>query len=154
MVVYRISSSTYADDLSGVGAGLYGGRWNPIGMNVVYTSGSISLASLEYLVHNFHILNTKNVALVKIEIEDDLPIYELDEDDLPFDWQEKTYTPQSTQNIGRDVFESNKHYLLKVPSAIVPNEYNVLLNPRHEVHINTQIVETIDPFVIDERLSF
>ncbi len=153
MKLYRITSSKYAGDLSGVGAGLYGGRWNPVGINLLYTSGSISLASLEFLVHNLHILSSKTMALLVLEVDLGGGIEELQEAELPNDWQDKTYTPQSTQRLGRNFFQENEHYLLKVPSAIVPLEYNFLLNPLHPAHNSTKIIRKIDPFVIDERFG-
>ena len=152
MLVYRISRSRYADDLSGTGAGLYGGRWNPVGISLLYTSGSISLSCLEYLVHNFHVMASEEICLTKIQIPDTDAIRHVDAKELPADWKEKTYLPQSTQSIGRQFFEQGKHYLLKVPSAIVPDEFNYLLNPVHPLHKQTKIKDHITPFVIDERL--
>ncbi len=152
MLLYRICNQKYAHDLSGQGAALYGGRWNPRGMPMVYTAGSTSLAYLEYLVHNLHVLSTKAVCLVKIRINPGTDPETLEQGALPHDWQEKTYTPQSTQNMGERFLTGNKAYVLKVPSAIVSDEFNFLLNPSHPDHDLTSIEECIDPFVIDERL--
>jgi len=151
MFVYRINKREFIKDLNGTGAGLFGARWNPRGMNMLYTSGSVSLASLEYLVHNYHILSRNNVALAKIEINTD-SINELSKKDLPKDWNENTYTPQSTQQIGASFLSRAEHYILKVPSAIVPMEFNYLLNPLHPEHRSTVVKEIIDPFEIDDRL--
>ncbi len=152
MVLYRISSQKYALDLSGRGAALYGGRWNPQGMPMVYTAGSISLACLEYLVHNYHVLSTKSVCLTKIRTRSDTTYDSLEEGSLPHDWQEKSYTPQSTQALGGQFLRENTSYMLKVPSAIVPSEFNYLLNPSHPGHDLTSVEECLDSFVIDERL--
>jgi len=152
MLVYRISHKRYVNDLAGTGAGLFGGRWNPIGLNLIYTAGSISLATLEYLVHNLHLISKNEVCLAKIQIEDKAPIEGLNLKDLPPDWSEKTYTPQSTQQIGERFIQTGKNYILKVPSAIVPDEFNLLLNPTHSWHQKTKIVEIIDPFRFDARL--
>jgi len=153
MVVYRITRNIHSDDLSGTGSALYGGRWNPIGTRFLYTSGSISLAYLEYLANNIHMLNTKPVALVKIEIPDDSPISTVKLKDLPTDWDEKTYTPQSTQKIGLSFLEKKKYHALKVPSAIVPEEVNYLLDPSHRNHQKVRIIDKIDPFVMDARFG-
>ncbi len=152
MIVYRISRRIYSKDLSGVGAGLYGGRWNPPGINLLYTAGSISLCYLEYLAHNIHLLINQEVCLIKIEVNDPVPILEPDFHSLPHDWDEKSYTPQSTMKYGSELVIENKHYLLKVPSAIVPQEFNYLLNPNHEEHSQTKVIEIIDPFKIDARM--
>jgi len=152
MEVYRISSKRYADDLSGIGAGLYGGRWNPKGLNMVYTAGSISLACMEYLVHNIHLMASKEICLSKIQISETAPVLHINEKQLPADWNEKSYLPITTQNIGQENFEKGINYVLKVPSVIVPDESNYLLNPYHEYHDKTSIVEQIFPFTMDERL--
>lgn len=152
MEVYRISSEKYANDLSGIGAGLYGGRWNPKGLNVVYTAGSISLACMEYLVHNIHLIISKEICLSKIQISDAVPIGYINKKELPSDWNEKSYLPITTQSIGQEYLEKGIKYGLKVPSVIVPEEFNYLLNPHHDLHNKTRIIEQISPFTIDERL--
>tara|TARA_A100000171_G_scaffold48792_1_gene56764 strand:+ start:613 stop:1083 length:471 start_codon:yes stop_codon:yes gene_type:complete len=152
MLVYRISKQIYANDLSGTGAGLYGGRWNPKGVSLVYTAGSTSLACLEYLVHNFHVMEKQEICLSEIFVTDDSSIEEVSLNDLPADWQTKKYTPLTTQKIGFNFFHRAEAYLLKVPSAIVPNEFNLLLNPSHKFHRETYIFNQITPFSFDERL--
>jgi RES domain-containing protein len=151
MLVYRISSRNYVRDLSGTGAGLYGGRWNPVGIRLLYTTGSISLACLEYLAHNFHVLASQDICLAKIRINQH-SVETLTTRDLPEGWNEKSYLPASTQKIGADFATRAQAYLIKVPSAIVPDEYNFLLNPLHPHHEYTVIEKLIDPFVLDGRL--
>lgn len=152
MLIYRISSLKYANDLSGNGAGLYGGRWNPRGINLLYTASNISLACLEYLAHNFHVMQTANICLSKIEIPDNSLIHEVTKDELPKNWRERSYEPFTTQQIGLAFFERAQSYILKVPSAIVPDEFNYLLNPLHLEHKETTIQEQITPFQLDARL--
>ncbi len=152
MFVYRISKEEYINDLSGIGAGLHGGRWNPKGLNMVYTSGSIALASLEYLVHNYHLLSTTTVCLAKIAIGMPKKIIEYQPDELPKDWNVQMNSLMKTQNMGKKFLQEQNSYVLKVPSAVVPGEFNYLLNPTHLHHANTNIVEIIDPFVFDQRL--
>ena len=137
--------------MSGIGAGLYGGRWNPKGINLVYTSSSIALASLEYLVHNYHILSTAEVCLAKISIGSPSSIIEYEAKKLPRDWMQMKEL-QATQQIGKEFYLRQDDYILKVPSAVVPLEFNLLLNPQHEHHTRTKVVEVIDPFVFDQRL--
>jgi len=153
MILYRIARSIHAEDLLGTGSALFGGRWNPIGTNMLYTSGSLSLAYLEYLAHNMHILNSKPVALVKIEVPEISPILNLKSEDLPVDWNNKSYTPQSTQEIGADFISKKSYHILKVPSVIVKEESNYLLNPLHPDHKHVKIIEKTDPFEMDSRLG-
>ena len=152
MHVYRISKKVHINDLSGIGAGLYGGRWNPKGINLVYTSSSIALASLEYLVHNYHLLSTAEICLAKIKIGTPKPVQELQIKDLPLEWNLQMKELQATQQIGKEFYLKQSDYILKVPSAVVPQEFNVLLNPLHKHHAHTKVVEIIDPFVFDQRL--
>ncbi len=152
MFVYRISKKFYCNDLSGIGGGLYGGRWNPRGINMVYTASSIALASLEFLVHNYHLLSTAEICLVKIEVASPLSIVEYPINELPKDWNLQLNHQYATQNIGKAFCLKGDKYMLKVPSAIVPDEFNLLLNPLHTHHTLTKVVEVIDPFVFDQRL--
>jgi RES domain-containing protein len=151
MIVYRICSTAYANDLNGTGASLFGGRWNPEGLSLLYTASSISLSYLEYLAHNIHILSPMKISLVKIEIDDKSKIQEIDSVTLPADWRSMAYMPALTQKLGKDFITSRLSYVLKVPSAIVPDEYNYLLNPLHPDHKSTYVKEQIDSFEIDKR---
>ena len=152
MLVYRICKQLYANDLSGTGAGLYGGRWNPKGTNLLYTTGSISLACLEYMVHNISLMAPKDICLSVIDIVEDSEVYALDIARLPTGWNEKSLLPLPTQQIGADFIKEGKTHILKVPSAIVPGEFNYLLNPLHALHRKIQIVKQIVPFELDNRL--
>jgi len=152
MIAYRISKKAYIKDLSGFGAGMYGGRWNPIGIKMVYTSGSIALATLEYLVHNFHLLSTAEICLAKIEIGNPFPISEIENSDLPSGWNKQMQQHIYTQRKGREFILNSNDYILSVPSAVVPGEYNLLLNPHHQNHKQTKITKVIDPFVFDQRI--
>jgi len=152
MLIYRISRSIYSEDLSGKGSGLYGGRWNPKGINLLYTAGSISLACMEYLVHNIPIMGSEDICLTKIEISKTAGIQQVDRELLANDWNEKSYLSSTTQAIGQIFFETGLNYVLKVPSAIIPDEFNYLLNPLHPAYHETKIIEQIDPFIMDERL--
>ena len=152
MFVYRISKKPYINDLSGIGAAMYGGRWNPIGINMVYTSGSIALATLEYLVHNFHLLSTAEICLAKIEIGKTSSILEINNSELPLGWNRQMNLQNNTQQMGKDFYLKRTPYILKVPSPVVPGEFNLLLNPQHKHHAYTKVVEVIDPFTFDQRI--
>ncbi len=70
---------------------------------------------------------------------------------IPDKWDEKTFIPLSTQTQGADFAKDNKYYVLKVPSAIISEEFIYLLNPNHQDHQNSKILEIIDPFNLDAR---
>ncbi len=133
MIVYRIEREKYLDTtLSGIGASLTKGfRWNSLNTRLVYTSESRSLATLEVTVHLdlSEDLPTDRY-YVEIEIPDDLTILEVSLEDLPDDWNAKP-PGITTQTIGDDFVAENQAAILKVPSAIVPGEYNYFINPAH-----------------------
>ncbi|MVN89556.1 RES family NAD+ phosphorylase [Mucilaginibacter aquatilis] len=148
MLLYRISKCTYIDDLSGTGARLYGGRWNNIGRAMVYTASSRSLAVLEVLVHLPPTLIPDNFCQITLDVPDDTEV--LDMDALPRNWQDYP-EPSSLKSLGDAFLKTNKHLLLKVPSAIVKEEFNYLINPLHPKARHIKIVDQKN-FTFDERL--
>lgn len=135
MLLWRLASDTpsyEAHDLTGKGAEITGGRWNRPGKPVVYCASTIALAALETVVH----LNTKtlplNRFLVRIEVPDACwaAMQTHDAASLPVGWQA---IPEGrvSLDIGDAWLASRSSLLLRVPSVIVPEEANVLLNPRH-----------------------
>ena len=150
MIVYRLTKSKYANDLSGKGAELAGGRWNSKGVALVYTGESRALCTAELAVHIPLGILPDNYVLVGINIPEDCVISKINKDDLDPDW--KLYPhPDSTQNIGDHFVSENRYLVLKVPSAVVPGDYNWLINPAHKDAHNIKIIETV-PFEFDERL--
>jgi RES domain-containing protein len=149
MIVFRLSGSRYAEDLSGKGAELYGGRWNRKGTPVVYTASSRALAMAEVAVH-LHIQKIpKNMVMVETYIPEDsitsLPFQELNKD-----WEKFPYSIQ-TQNLGNEFVQENRFLGLKVPSAVVTGDFNFLINPRH-VEIQKIKIVNISPFRFDSRI--
>ena len=148
MILYRIAKRPYAD-LSGTGARLFGGRWNSEGRSMVYLTSSRSLAVLEALVH----LSPTNLPLDFCIMTIDAPdnFAEIKVDQLPSNWDEYP-EPNSLKHIGNDFLLKQKHLLLKVPSAIVKEEFNYLLNPLHPKAELVKII-SITPFAFDQRLT-
>lgn len=133
MLVFRIEREKYLDvTLSGIGASLTKGfRWNSLNTRLVYTSESRSLATLEVMVHlDLSEDLPSDRYYVEIEIPDDLTILEVSSEDLPDDWDSKP-PGITTQTIGDDFVAESQAAILKLPSAIVPGEYNYLINPGH-----------------------
>lgn len=133
--VWRIATDTKdyeADDLSGKGAEITGGRWNDKGAPLVYTSTNRALAALETIVH----LNSGglplNRYLVEIVIPDDVwnAAEEIDHTTAPVGWDADPAS-RTSSDFGTRWARAATSLLLRVPSVIVPEESNVLINPRH-----------------------
>ncbi|MCD8540901.1 MAG: RES family NAD+ phosphorylase [Leadbetterella sp.] len=124
MKVYRISKNEYAHDLTGTGARLFGGRWNHINVPCLYTAGSAALAVLEYSVNVNVAFVPRRLSLAVFEIEEKyIHVPEL----FPADWA-TVPAPLSAKDFGSE-FLYNKVPVIRVPSVVIPSEYNYLLNP-------------------------
>jgi RES domain-containing protein len=148
MTAYRICNLTYKDDISGSGAKLYGSRWNSIGTPMLYLAGSISLAWLEMLVHLQYQEKSTDFALLYVTLPPDADIQELQAAKLKKNWQEDV---GYTQFIGDEFIRSKQKLLLKVPSAIVEEEANYLINPLHPA-FNKAAITKSKIFQFDHRL--
>jgi RES domain-containing protein len=134
MVVFRIEREKYLETtLTGIGASMTDGyRWNSLNTKIVYTSETRALATLEVSVHLDLSEDLPNDRyFVEIEIPDDITILEVQLQDLPVSWDAKPPS-SSTQTIGDDFVLYNEAAILKVPSSIIPQEFNYLLNPNHK----------------------
>jgi RES domain-containing protein len=147
MILYRFSNKNFGADLHGEGARLNGGRWNSKGLPVVYTSMAISLSLLELVIHSASYEEIKSHLLMKIVIPDHL-VTTLKDLALKPNWQDD---PAYSRFIGDSFLKTKLSLLLKVPSAIIPEEYNVLINPLHPDRKKVKIAEA-SPFQFDTRL--
>jgi RES domain-containing protein len=141
--VFRVCRAVYAR-LDGEGARRVGGRWNSPGRAVVYMAGSISLAVLENLVHLTREDFPVGYVVIGAVLPTHLPI--LAPEDLAGAGQ-----LASSQMLGDHWLEEQTSAVLRVPSVIVPQEYNYLLNPKHPDFAQI-VVELPMPFIFDERL--
>ena len=116
--------------LSGRGALLYGGRWNSPGRAVVYASQSLSLATLEVVVHLNAAEKIMAYRSMALEIPDEL-VLPMDPADLPADWDAMHVEPKAAQSWGDAWFDDRISAVLEVPSVIIPSESNYLINPEH-----------------------
>ena len=126
------------------------GRWHTRGRRVVYCAQSPAAALLEILVHFEIDIQDLPVRyrLLKIEAPDDVQVECVSVDDLPKDWPERT---DVTRALGDGWLTKGSAALLSVPSAIVPETFNVLLNPAHHAAKRIVIVRTRE-HAIDPRL--
>ncbi|MDX2195947.1 MAG: RES family NAD+ phosphorylase [Cytophagales bacterium] len=130
MLVYRLSLDEYAHDLSGLGAEMYGGRWNNKGMPAVYTSEHRSLCVLETLANVIQFGNKKQFCMTEISIPDELTIKTYAAQLLPKGWNGEEYRFVSA-GLGTEWLSGMGSAVLKVPSVLIHEEYNYIINPRH-----------------------
>jgi len=148
MIVYRFSHPRYANDISGNGARLKGGRWNLPGTPVVYTSGSISLGLLEVLANANTLEQLQVIQLIEIEIPDNAASHEIAVGKLKKEWWNDF---EYTQWMGTEIMRSNAPLIIKCPSVVVEQENNFLLNPVHESFKKIKL-KARNNFRFDERL--
>jgi len=151
MIVYRITKKEHSA-LDGMG-GLYGpGRWHRKGNLVIYTSEHASLAAWEKIVHVTSFENLpKNLLLVKIELPDRIEIQSVPHKVLVKGWDSFPFA-LGTVDYGTTFLHKQEHLALKVPSVIIPDEFNIILNPLHPDIRDCKIISRV-PFVFDLRVS-
>lgn len=148
MTVFRICNTTYADDISGRGAKLYGGRWNSAGFPMLYLGEHISLCTVELLVHLQPKDKSSAFALLNIELPETAKPAAVAAAKLKKNWQNDI---AYTRFMGDEFIKHNGALMMKVPSAIIPDEFNFLVNPLHADFKKVKISKTRE-FVFDDRL--
>jgi RES domain-containing protein len=149
MRVWRLSSSRYPL-LDGEGARLYGGRWNLPGNAIVYASATLSLAALEILVHTDSDLLPKDLIVRSADIPEQLGIEMINENELPPNWRDYP-APEALQAMGTTWVNRGQTAVLSVPSVVIREERNYLLNPAHADFAKISWSEA-SPFQWDARL--
>jgi RES domain-containing protein len=150
MVFYRITKAAYARDLSGSGPRLYGGRWNPKDISVIYTSESRALAALEFFVHLSRAVILPGLSLVSVEVPESVSRKEVPLASLPRGWRAYPAPPELAI-IGSTWIRSKESLLLRVPSVLMPPEGNFLINPAHPEMSRVRIIEVM-AYTLDQRL--
>jgi len=145
MIVYRCTLKKWARDTSGSGAFLYGGRWNNPGTYLLYTSENNVLAAFEVALRIplEHISN--DYVMVPIEFPDHPPP---EEPALPPRWY---LQPEITRSIGENFVSKGLHLTIKVPSALISDSFNFLINPNHALKGEVRALEA-RPILFDKRL--
>jgi len=149
MLVYRITGKKYANDISGTGAAIFGGRWNKKGTPVLYTGGSKEIALLETIVHTPPML-VPDLDILTFEIPDD-SITEIKIENLPKNWIDYP-APSILAKIAEDWVIKGETIALKVPSCIIHSACNYILNCGHPDYNKVKLVEHKD-FHFDSRLN-
>ncbi|MCH6199952.1 RES family NAD+ phosphorylase [Aquiflexum sp. LQ15W] len=150
MLAYRISKAKYAEKLEASGAA---NRWNKAGQFVIYASESRALASLELVVHRSAIIQSETYKLmvIKIPTENQEMVREIQLSDLPPNWNTLQSYPR-LQEIGSAWFEKNESLILKVPSALIPQEHNFVINTKHDSFSTNVKLIGLEDFYWDGRL--
>ncbi|MES2850354.1 MAG: RES family NAD+ phosphorylase [Bacteroidota bacterium] len=148
MIIYRLATGLHKEDISGNGSKIYGGRWNSPGVAVLYTAENISLAVLEILVRADRQTIPLSYSLIKLSIPDTAETIVIPETKLKRSWEDDL---AYTQWMGDEILKANGALILKVPSAIVPEENNYLLNTKHSDYKKVKIITT-SGFDFDKRL--
>lgn len=144
--VFRIMKEKHANTtVDGEGARLYPGRWNSYGVPVVYTAASLALATLELIVQ-LEALPAFKYVYITATIPDPSFIYEPPK--LIPEWNQYPY-PHTTQALGSHWVTQNTFPVLKIPSVIIPSEFNFILNPKHP-DFNKIILGKPTPFGFDK----
>jgi len=148
MLVYRITASKRASDISGKGAALYPGRWNKKGTPVLYTGESKEIALLENIVHIPPMMSPE-LDILTLEIPDN-SIYEIKAEELPPNWHQFP-APTVLSEIGQKWIDDKTNLALMVPSSIIHSAKNVILNCEHKDYTKVKIVDQ-RKFYFDSRL--
>jgi RES domain-containing protein len=152
MQMFRLCSSRYqATAFSGTGASLAGGRWNYRGESVVYLGGTLALTALECLVHFSNQTLPGDYVCLTVTVPKNIKIKTIDPTTLATEWWQED-PPVSTQALGSEWLQSKSSVLLRVPSAIIPTEFNYLLNPQHKDFSKVSIAPATE-FRFDPRLK-
>jgi RES domain-containing protein len=149
MPAFRLVRKKYANPLSGEGAARSGNRWNSKGTALIYCADSRALAMAEVAVHLSLGLLPKDYEMVELEISGDVSLRLLAPANLPVGWNSFPHLLQ-TQRIGDEFVAATESCVLKVPSAVVPGDFNYLLNPAHPDFDRIQIKSRVD-FPFDSR---
>jgi RES domain-containing protein len=154
MVGWRISKRRYANPpaaaFDGEGSRRRGGRWTPPGWRVAYASSSLALASLEYFVNLDPEDAPADLVSIRVSISGGLRYEQVSVSSLPESWRRVPF-PQELWAVGEQWLVSASSVCLLVPSAVVPEEFNLLINPSHSDFKDLQFSEPAD-FNFDPRM--
>jgi RES domain-containing protein len=148
MLVYRIVHRMYSKELYASGLE---GRWNSDGKKVIYTAGSIALAFLENMIRRQGVGFNSDFKTMIIEIPDGLEIETIEPEDLPDGWREFT-DYSKCQLIGNEWYDKGERVVLKVPSAVLPEESNYVVNATLADFKKIHLIDTVE-LVPDERIE-
>ena len=148
MILYRLGRRKHARKLDGVGAKMYPGRWNTLDTPMIYCGNNRSLCAMEVLVH----INEPpdDYAMTTLFVPDDVSVRTPGLRHLPQAWNSDDYNAP-TRALGDAFISSGQHLMLCVPSAVVKDDLNYLLNPLHPDIRRVKVLAVVS-FRFDPRL--
>lgn len=150
MHIWRICKKRYADAaFSGYGARRFGGRWNTPGVPMVYASSSLALAAIELFVHLEANQQPNDLVAIAALLPEGEPAKQLDPNRLPRSWWTGDFDP--LRKLGDQWIREKASLAIRVPSAALRMEWNVLVNPEHPAMASLKI-EPVVPFHFDARM--
>lgn len=147
MIVYRIVREIFSTNINSASG--YRGRWNDDGQFVLYTAESRALAYLENLVHRSNSGSNLIFKTMVIDIPDNLTKKIITPSDLPPEWKESFC--KECLLLGATWYTQNQSPVLKVPSSIIPEEWNYILNTKHPDYNRISLIKT-ENFLFDQRI--
>jgi RES domain-containing protein len=151
VVLWRLNPAYHAAKaMSGDGSYRRGGRWSPPGIRVIYCADSRSLALVEVLanIRGDELFQRQQWVIISVQVPEGL----IERPGrVPDSWRETPY-PAATQAFGAEWVQSQRSVALRVPSVVVPGEFNYLLNPAHPQFGKIKVGKP-EPFSFDPRLA-
>ena len=150
MQAWRIAKNRFANDRTGTGAALNGGRWNSAGVPVIYAGLDPSTAAMEKLLHTAVVL-PDDLMLVQLILPESFDLYwKPTEKELPSNWNALPSSSLSAR-FGDKFVQDGKYLGLIVPSVMIRESSNIVLNPNHEAFRLVEML-IVRPFLFDTRL--
>ena len=148
MELFRIANKDYANELYAPG---FSGRWNNAGQKVIYTASSRSLACLEIIVQANRQIKTAQFGTMVVYAPDNSSVQQVNISQLSVEWNQTVFS-EECKSIGSEWFLKKKDLLLRVPSAVIPDEFNYVINTLHPDFKSIKLVDVL-PFYFDKRLG-
>ncbi len=150
MRCWRITTANWTLDKECIGARREGGRWNPVGYPVMYAGTTIEICALEKYVHLAGVMHPP-LRLVSVDIPDDARLLYIPKlSELPDQWAALPIGTES-QEFGKRWIEAADTLAMQIPSAIIPEAANIVINPKHSAYRRVQL-QIVRDFVFDARM--
>ena len=149
MEVFRIAKEAFSKELTASGRA---NRWNIDDQFMIYTGSSRSLSTLELIVHKNSVQPAIKYKMMIISIADEEDLYtQILQENLSKSWRSMVAYPE-LQHLGGEWYQKQTSLILKVPSAVIPKEYNYIINTKHPDFYNKVSLVRTEDYFWDDRL--